>query len=228
VDQSKKAKGAAVIYSYRGQDDSTGHLRLQGAGKELLVAGALYVTSKPSKTLSSGPQKVARFELRASPDFVRNREQDSTFSVRTETGERLRVIGKVVSTKSLPMLEIKKVRVISPRQEVQTAKAPPTSSLEKSSQLKKKSGTKTTPNEDEQFAKELSRVLTLERHGEDSDVQMSFVKRFIPKSDKTLYRKIRAGKFPRAYKKVEGSTYWKFSVIRAYKEGRWQPESPQP
>lgn len=226
MDQTKKPKVAAVIYSYRGQDDSTGYLRLQGAGKELLVAGALYVTSKPGKTLPKGPKKVVRFALRTSPDFVRDREQDSTFSVRTETGERLRIIGKVVSTKSLPMLEIKKVRVISPRQEVPTTKAPSTSSLEKTPPQKKKPGAKTT--EDEQFAKKLKLALILESSGEDDDVQMSFIHKFVNRSRSNVYLKLSKGKFPQPYKKVADGTYWKFSVIRAYKEGRWQPESPQP
>lgn len=225
MDQSKKTNGAAVVYTYRGQD-AHGNLRLHGFDEELLIAGALYAASSPSKKPPGDPRKIALVELKRSPNFVRNREEDSTYTARTETGERVRVIGKVLYTRTIPKLEVKKIRVISLRQEASKVKAPLTTSLEKTSLQKNKPGAK--PTKDEQFAKKLKHALMLESCGEDDDVQMSFVHKFVNRSPANVYLKLSKGKFPQPYKKVAGCTFWKFSVIRAYKEGRWQSESEQP
>ena len=209
MDQNKNPKRAAVVYSYRGQD-SQGYLRLHAAGEELLIAGALYAASSPGKKPPSGPRKVALVMLQASSGFVRDRQRDSTFSVRTETGERFRVIGRIVNAVKLP-LETKKHRVLLAAAVVPT----PTQSLTApASELRRK------PNKDQQFKRENERVSALAAQGHDPEVRMAFVKMFIGMSASNLHKKVRAGTFPAPIKRG-ASALWKLSTLRAYQDGSW-------
>jgi predicted DNA-binding transcriptional regulator AlpA len=217
VDQSKKPKGPAVIYNYRGQDDSTGHFRLHGAGEELLIAGALYAASYPGKKSPNGPQKVAIVELKRSPGFVRDSKQDTTFSVLTATGERLRVKGQIVHVSRLP-LEVKKHRVFPTAPTVPAAPKPTAPPL-------KKAGSK--PTKEQQLERESKRVSDLAAQGHDPEVRMKFVAWYIGMSASNIHKKIKAGTFPPQTKRDSGS-YWKFSTLQAYQNDKWQPEKSQP
>jgi predicted DNA-binding transcriptional regulator AlpA len=203
VDQNKKPNGAPVVYSYRGQD-SHGYFRLHGAGEELLIGGALYAASHPGKMPPSGPRKIALIELKTSPDFVRDREQDSTFPVRTATGERLRVIGKIVHASRL--LEVKKHRVFSPAP-IEPVAPKPTVAPPKKARGK--------PTKEQQLEREGKRVADLAAQGHDPEVRMKFVAWYIGMSASNLYKKIEAGTFPPQTKRDSGS-YWKFSTLQAY------------
>lgn len=214
--QNKEPKRATVVYGYLGQD-SHGYLRLHDSGEELLVEGELYAVSRPSKKPPTGLRKMALVKLRASPNFVRESGQDSTFPVCTETGERLRVIGRIVNVARFP-LEIKKHSVIlsAPvvREEQKPTIAPPNSPGRK-------------PAKEQQLDRELKRVTALIEQGHDPEVRMKFVATFIGMSVSNLYKKIEAGTFPSSIKRGR-SSFWKVSTLRAYQEGTWPPVAVQP
>jgi predicted DNA-binding transcriptional regulator AlpA len=216
VDQSKKPKGKSVTYNYRGQD-SHGYFRLHGAGEELLIAGALYAASRPGKKPPIGHKKLALIELKTSPDFVRDRGQDSTFSVRTETGERLRVIGQIINASRLP-LETKKHRVLLTEPTVPVAPKPTVAPPNKA---------RGKPTKEQQLKREGERVAVLFAQGHDPEVRMKYVALYIGMSASNLYKKIKAGTFPPPTKRGSGS-YWKVSTLKAYLNGEWQPKTPQP
>ena len=209
----KNLQGTKIVYHYLGKDRS-GYLRLRAADEELLIVGTLYAVPTPTKRPANGPRKILLVSLHTSPGYVRERTQDSTFTVTIATGEKLRVIGRIVNARKL-QLEVKKqhplpaVPLVS--KTVESARLPTTKPSRK-------------PSKEQQFSHETKRVTDLAAMGHDPEVRMTFVHQFIGMSQSNLYKKIQAGEFPSPSKRGS-SAHWKFSTLRAYQDGTWQPSA---
>jgi predicted DNA-binding transcriptional regulator AlpA len=70
------------------------------------------------------------------------------------------------------------------------------------------------------FQQELTRIKHICATGLDPDVDMEFIRAYFPTSPATTYRKIKLGTFPAQIKRG-GRSVWLFSVIEAYRLGRW-------
>jgi len=221
----KKLDGHSVIYQYIGKD-SSGRLRLRSATEELFVAGGLYAVSTPAKNKTvRAKQKVAMVPLYISPGFTLELNDNQTFFAQTNTGEQLRVVGRVISSRkpTQPITIKKRITLLSAptpqfTQPVSTPTTKPAITQSKRANRK--------PTKEEQFKAELKRVMTLCEQGVDPEVQMAFVHQFIGKSASNIYKKIQFRKFPAPFRRGPNSL-WMFSTLRAYQEGSWQPAETQ-
>jgi predicted DNA-binding transcriptional regulator AlpA len=202
-----------VTYNYLGQNRE-GLIRLRSAKEELLVSGTLYAVSKP-KNPTAGKTKVALVTLKTSPSYSKA-ESDQQFGVVTSTGERLRVVGKVVSKTTTFSVSKKQVLVQRPKAETTLAVPEPTSK-------KIRCGKK--PSADVSLNEETLRVNELLKLGHDPEVRMKYVSYFIGQSEGNLYKKIKAGTFPAPHTKPGGGAHWKHSTLLDYQAQTAEPKA---
>jgi predicted DNA-binding transcriptional regulator AlpA len=224
VEGSKKSIAHTAIYLYK-RKDPLGYLRLHTATEELVVEGCLYAASDPSFSTTVGPKKIALFPLQTSPNFVSDRERDRTFAVITETGERLRVVGRVIRSQEHQAQEVP-LAEHTPVPASTVAVVPSAESTnEQTPHLESRTSKSQSKESDYQII--LERVKKAATLGGDTRVRMSFVHKYVGLSDKTIYRKIKQGTFPASIKQ-DGGAFWWVSTLDAYLKGQWPPTKQQP
>jgi predicted DNA-binding transcriptional regulator AlpA len=208
-----KATATKVTYNYLGQDRK-GLLRLRSDEEELLVSGTLHAVSAPKKP-AAGKTKVVVVALKTSPSYTKA-ESDLRFDVVTNTGERLRVVGKVVSKST--MISVTKKRVLVERPKAENTVAASEVAAKKIRGGKKPSGNALLKNE-------IVRVNSLLNLGHDPEVRMKYVAHFSGQSEGNLYKKIKAGTFPAPHTKPGGGAHWKHSTLLEYQAQTAEPKA---
>jgi predicted DNA-binding transcriptional regulator AlpA len=208
-----KAIATKATYNYLGQDHK-GLLRLRSYKEALLVSGKLYAASTPTKP-AAGKTKVALFTFKTSPSYT-TADSDQRFTVITNTGERLRVVGKVVAREL--------VTNVTRRLGWQESRKSESSETTTEAPAKKIRGGK-KPSGDELLEAQIVRVNALLKLGHDPEVRMKYVSHFIGQSEGNLYKKIKAGTFPAPYTKPGGGAFWKHSTLLEYQAQTAEPRA---
>jgi predicted DNA-binding transcriptional regulator AlpA len=208
-----KAIATKATYNYLGQDRK-GLLRLRSDKEALLVSGTLYAASTPKKPAAE-KTKVALVALKTSPSYA-TADSDQRFTVITNTGEKLRVVGKVVARELVTNIT-RQLGWPAPR----TAEG---SEATTQATAKKIRGGK-KPSGDALLNEEIVRVNALLKLGHDPEVRMKYVSHFIGQSEGNLYKKIKALTFPAPYTKPGGGAHWKHSTLLEYQAQTAEPNA---